>query len=105
MTPHTWINNFSAEMEGKMPNPFVFSVMLANNFNGKVFVCEDDFIVRINGEFYDFNGCIDSEDLDLDEYVILDKLSLLDNVKMYHYIKWWFINPFVEDELYHINMN
>lgn len=105
MTPHIWINNFSIEMEGRMPNPFIFSVMLANKFNGKVFSCEDDFIVRINGEFYDFNGIIDTEDLDLDEYVIIDKLSILDDVKMYNYIKWWFIHPFIQDELYYINMN
>lgn len=105
MTPHVWINNFSIEMEGKMPNPFIFAVMLSNNFNGKVFVCEDDFIVRINGEFYDFNGFIDSDDLNMDDYIPLDKLSLLENVKLYHYVKWWFVAPFVEDELYHINVN
>lgn len=105
MTPHIWINNFLIEMNGATPNPFIFSMMLANEFNGKVLVFDDDYIVRIEGDYYDFNGLINKEDLDLDDYVVVNKLSLLDNIKMYNYIKWWFITPYIQDEIYHVNMN
>lgn len=92
-------------------SPFVFSLMLANKFKGKVLIKESeddelpDVVVLIDDNYYDVFGVIDRYLITEDDYKALDTLSLLANIKFYHYIKWSFINEECEDQLYHNDIN
>lgn len=92
-------------------SPFVFSLMLANKFKGKVLVRESeddelpDIVVLIDNEYYDIFGVIDKYLITKEDYKALDTLSLLSNVRFYHYIKWSFVNEECEDQLYHNDIN
>lgn len=92
-------------------SPFVFSLMLSNKFKGKVLIKESeddelpDVVVLIDNEYYDVFGVIDKHLITKDDYKTLDTLSLLSNVRFYHYIKWSFINEECEDQLYHNDIN
>ena len=92
-------------------SPFVFSLMLANKFKGKVLIkdSEDDelpdVVVLIDDNYYDVFGVIDRYIITKDDYKALDTLSLLANIKFYHYIKWSFINEECEDQLYYNDIN
>jgi len=92
-------------------SPFVFSLMLSNKFKGKVLIKESeddelpDVVVLIENNYYDIFGVIDSHLITKEDYKALDTLSLLSNVRFYHYIKWSFINEECEDQLYHNDIN
>lgn len=92
-------------------SPFVFSLMLANKFKGKVLIKESeddelpDVVVLIDDNYYDLFGVIDRHLITKEDYKALDTLSLLANVRFYHYIKWSFINEECEDQLYHNDIN
>ena len=92
-------------------SPFVFSLMLANKFKGKVLIKESeddelpDVVVLIEDNYYDIFGVIDRHLITKEDYKALDTLSLLANVKFYHYIKWSFINEECEDQLYYNDIN
>ena len=92
-------------------SPFVFSLMLANKFKGKVLIKESeddelpDVVVLIEDNYYDIFGVIDRHLITKEDYKALDTLSLLSNVRFYHYIKWSFINEECEDQLYHNDIN
>ena len=92
-------------------SPFVFSLMLSNKFKGKVLIKESeddelpDIVVLIENNYYDMFGVIDKYLITKDDYKALDTLSLLGNIKFYHYIKWSFINEECEDQLYHNDIN
>jgi len=98
MTPYIYIQNFRNELGGfNTPvNHIIFCTMLANKFNGEMFVMlEDemlvDIIVKIKGRYYDANGEIKEEDLDLGDFIRYDKLSVLYDTAAYNQIKWWFL--------------
>ena len=92
-------------------SPFVFSLMLSNKFKGKVLIKESeddelpDVVVLIEDNYYDIFGVIDRHLITKEDYKALDTLSLLSNVRFYHYIKWSFINEECEDQLYHNDIN
>ena len=92
-------------------SPFVFSLMLANKFKGNVLIKESqddelpDVVVLIENDYYDIFGVIDRHLISKDDYKELDTLSLLANVRFYHYIKWSFINEECEDQLYYNDIN
>ena len=92
-------------------SPFVFSLMLANKFKGKVLIRESedeelpDVVVLIEDNYYDIFGVIDRYLITKDDYKALDTLSLLSNVRFYHYIKWSFVNEVSDDELYYNDIN
>ena len=92
-------------------SPFVFSLMLANKFKGKVLIKESeddelpDVVVLIEDNYYDIFGVIDRYLITKEDYKALDTLSLLANVRFYHYIKLSFINEECEDQLYHNDIN
>lgn len=92
-------------------SPFVFSLMLANKFKGNVLIKESeddelpDVVVLIDDNYYDVFGVIDRHLITKEDYKALDTLSLLSNVRFYHYIKWSFINEECEDQLYHNDIN
>lgn len=92
-------------------SPFVFSLMLSNKFKGKVLIKESeddelpDIVVLIDNEYYDVFGVIDKHLITKEDYKALDTLSLLSNIRFYHYIKWSFINEECEDQLYHNDIN
>ena len=92
-------------------SPFVFSLMLANKFKGKVLIKESeddelpDVVVLIEDNYYDIFGFIDRHLITKEDYKALNTLSLLSNVRFYHYIKWSFINEECEDQLYHNDIN
>ena len=64
-----------------------------------------DVVVLIDNEYYDVFGVIDKHLITKEDYKALDTLSLLSNVRFYHYIKWSFINEECEDQLYHNDIN
>ena len=92
-------------------SPFVFSLMLSNKFKGKVLIKESeddelpDVVVLIEDNYYDIFGVIDRHLITKEDYKALDTLSLLSNVRFYHYIKWSFINEECEDQLYYNDIN
>ena len=92
-------------------SPFVFSLMLSNKFKGKVLIKESeddelpDVVILIEDNYYDIFGVIDRHLITKEDYKALDTLSLLSNVRFYHYIKWSFINEECEDQLYHNDIN
>lgn len=92
-------------------SPFVFSLMLANKFKGKILIKESqddelpDVVVLIEDNYYDIFGVIDGYLITKDDYKALDTLSLISNVRFYHYIKWSFINEECEDQLYYNDIN
>lgn len=92
-------------------SPFVFSLMLANKFKGKVLIKESeddelpDVVVLIEDNYYDIFGVIDRYLITKEDYKALDTLSLLADIRFYHYIKWSFINEECEDQLYHNDIN
>lgn len=92
-------------------SPFVFSLMLSNKFKGKVLIKESeddelpDVVVLIEDEYYDVFGVIEKNLINEEYYKALDTLSLLSNVRFYHYIKWSFINEECEDQLYYNDIN
>ena len=92
-------------------SPFVFSLMLSNKFKGKVLIKESeddelpDVVVLIEDNYYDIFGIIDRYLITKEDYKALDTLSLLADVRFYHYIKWSFINEECEDQLYHNDIN
>ena len=96
--PYIYIMNFLSEVHN--PNPFVFCLMLANQFDGKVFWCDGDFITKIGDKYYDVEGEVLESELKLDEWARLDKLSVLESVESYEQCKWYYIQPFVEQDLY-----
>jgi hypothetical protein len=106
-----FINDFTSEVRD--PNVFLFSLILANKFNGEVLIYMDeddegyypDIIVLINGKIYDMFGEIDEVIVELDSYAIFDKLSLLKSVKMYNYCKWAFMYEVNEDQMYYNEVN
>lgn len=91
LTPYLYIMNFISEVPE--PNPFIFSLMLANQFKGKVLWCSGDFITAIDGRYYDAEGEVLAEDLDLIEWSELDRLSILESVDSYESVKWFFVEP------------
>ena len=92
-------------------SPFVFSLMLSNKFKGKVLIKESeddelpDVVVLIEDNYYDIFGVIDRHLITKEDYKALDTLSLLADIRFYHYIKWSFINEECEDQLYHNDIN
>lgn len=106
-----FINDFTSEVRD--PNVFLFSLILANKFNGEVLIYMDeddegyypDIIVLIKGKIYDMFGEIDEGIVELDSYAIFDKLSLLKSVKMYNYCKWAFVYEANEDQMYYNEVN
>lgn len=104
-----FINSFTSEI--KDPNPFLFSLILANKFNGIIFVKDEqdesmnDFVVFINDKLYDQFGVINFKDIDIENYVAFDKLSAIFYAKQYHSLKWLFINESNDDELYYNDIN
>lgn len=106
-----YINDFTSMV--REPNILLFSLMLANKFNGQVLMYQDekeydahpDIIVMINGKLYDMFGEIDNGTVELDSYMLFDKLSMLQNIKVYNYFKWVFINECNEDQEYYNEMN
>lgn len=98
MTPYIYIQNFRNELGGfdKPINPIIFCTMLANKFNGEMFVMLDeemlvDIVVKIKDKFYDADGIVDEESLDIHDFIKYDKLSVLYDASAYNQIKWWFL--------------
>lgn len=104
-----YIEDFVSSVSGI--SPFVFSLMLSNKFKGKVLIKESeddelpDVVVLIENNYYDIFGVIDRYLITKEDYKALDTLSLLADVRFYHYIKWSFINEECEDQLYHNDIN
>ena len=104
-----FIKSFTTEI--KDPNAFLFSLILANKFNGIIFVKDNedesmtDFVVFINDKIYDQFGEVRFKDVDIENYVAFDKLSAIFSAKQYHSLKWLFINETNEDELYYNDIN
>lgn len=104
-----FINGFMSEVE--RPNIFLFSLILANKFKGEVLIKDEldesipDIIVMINGEFYDMFGKIDKGIIDIDSYVVLNRMNLLFNTKFYNYAKWFFVYEENDDEMYYNDVN
>jgi hypothetical protein len=104
-----FINNFTSEI--KEPNLFLFALILANKFNGIIFVKDEeddsmvDFVVLINDRIYDVFGEVKLKDIDIENYVSFDKMSAIFSARQYHKLKWLFINETNEDELYYNNIN
>lgn len=95
MNPYNWINNFRNELAGQEVNNTIFSLMLANKFNGEVLVKLEeydilDIVVLIENNLYDINGEIDPDEIEASEYIMFDKLSLLHYTSAYQQAKWWF---------------
>jgi hypothetical protein len=104
-----FIKSFTSEI--KEPNPFLFSLILANKFQGVIFVKDNqddsmvDFVVFINDKLYDMFGEVKFKDVDIENYSMFDKLSAIFSANQYHALKWLFINETNEDELYYNNIN
>lgn len=104
-----FISGFISEV--KRPNIFLFSLILANKFKGEVLIKDEldesipDIIVMINGEFYDMFGKIDKGIIDIDDYVVLNRMNLLFNTKFYNYAKWFFVYEENDDEIYYNDVN
>jgi hypothetical protein len=104
-----FINGFVSEV--KHPNIFIFSLMLANKFNGELLIKDDmdeslpDIVVMIDGEFYDIFGKIDDGMINSEDYSVLNKLNLLSNIRFYNYAKWSFIHQESDDEMYYNDVN
>ena len=104
-----FINGFISEVN--RPNIFLFSLILANKFKGEVLIKDEldesipDIIVMINGEFYDMFGKIDKGIIDIDDYVVLNRMNLLFNTKFYNYAKWFFVYEENDDEMYYNDVN
>jgi len=104
-----FIKSFTSEI--KEPNPFLFSLILANKFNGIIFIKDEqdnsiiDFVVFINDKLYDQFGEVKFKDIDIENYVAFDKLSAIFSAKQYHSLKWLFINEINDDELYYNDIN
>ena len=104
-----FIKGFISEI--KNPNPFLFSLILANKFNGIVFIKDEqddsmsDFVVFINDKLYDQFGEVHFKDVDIENYITFDKMSVMFSAKQYHIMKWLFINEINEDELYYNDIN
>jgi hypothetical protein len=106
-----FINDFVSEVRD--PNVFLFSLILANKFNGDVLIYSDDenqeyypdIVVLIDGKIYDMFGEIDEGIVELDSYAVFDKLSLLNSVKIYNYCKWAFMYEVNEDQMYYNEVN
>ncbi len=96
--PYIYINNFLSEIHE--PNPFVFCLMLANQFDGKVFFCDGDYLTKVGDRYYGVEGEVLEDELELDEWCRLDKLSILESVDGYHSSKWFYILPYVTQDLY-----
>jgi hypothetical protein len=105
----SFIDSFRLEIEN--PNPFLFSLILANKFNGSVFIKDDDddsiidFVVLIDDKLYDAYGRVSFKHIDIENYVVFDKLSTLFITNQYHKLKWLLINELNDDELYHRSMD
>jgi hypothetical protein len=104
-----FIKSFTSEI--KEPNPFLFSLILANKFQGVIFVKDNeddsmvDFVVFIDDKLYDMFGEVKFKDIDIENYVAFDKLSAIFSAKQYHSLKWLFINEINDDELYYNDIN
>jgi hypothetical protein len=104
-----FIDDFKLEIENI--NPFLFSLILANKFNGSVFVKDDndgsmiDFVVLIDDKLYDAFGKISFKNIDIENYVVFDKISTLFITNQCHKLKWLLINELNDDELYHRSMD
>jgi hypothetical protein len=104
-----FIKSFTSEINE--PNPFLFSLILANKFDGIIFIKDDqddsmiDFVVFINDKLYDMFGEVYFKDIEIENYVAFDKLSAIFSARQYNQLKWVFINESNEDELYYNNIN
>lgn len=104
-----FIEDFNSQI--KRPNVFLFSLLLANKFRGEILVnfqSDDsmpDVIVLIGTDFYDMFGKIDSDIINVDDYTILNRLSLLYNTRFYEYVKWSFVYEENDDEMYFNDVN
>ena len=96
MNPYIYTMNFLAEVDE--PNPFVFCLMLCNQFKGELLWCEGEYLAKIDGKYYGVEGEFDKEELVLEEWALLDKLSILESVDSYESVKWFFVNPQNDDE-------
>ncbi len=104
-----FIEDFNSQI--KRPNVFLFSLLLANKFKGEILVnfqSDDsmpDVVVLIGTDFYDMFGKIDDNIINVDDYTILDRLSLLYNARFYNYAKWSFVYEENDDEMYFNDVN
>ena len=104
-----FIEDFNSQIN--RPSPFLFSLILANKFKGEILVnfqSDDsmpDVVVLIENNFYDIFGKIDDGIISIDDYSILDRLSLLYNTKFYQYARWSFIYEENDDEMYFNDVN
>jgi len=101
--PYIFIMNFLAEVPE--PNPFLFNLILANQFKGEVLYCEGDFITKIKDKYYDVEGEVLSDELELHMWSRLDLLSIFETVESYEACKWFFTNPYIIQDLYDCHPN
>ena len=104
-----FINGFVSEIN--RPNVFLFSLILANKFKGDILIKDEidesmpDIVVLIGDDVYDMFGKIDKNIINIDEYVVLNKMNLLFNLKFYNYVKWSFVYEENDDEMYFNDVN
>lgn len=97
MTPYIYIMNFLAEIPE--PEPFVFCLILANQYKGEVLWNSGNFIVKIDGRYYDTEGEIYEDELDIVTWSNVDTLSVLESANSYEQMKWCFIEPYINNDI------
>lgn len=102
LSPSVFIMNFRAEVPN--PNPILFCLIMSNYYNGRMLKGSgvNDFYVLVYGKIYSTDGLVDDTELNQIDLIPVDRLSILENIRLYNVLKWLFIN---EDQHYYNDIN
>lgn len=80
---------FSNEDKWRDGNCYWMAKILQERFGGSIYYMQiiGHYIVRINGDYYDWSGKLSSEQIDNDELILWDRLRYEDPLLYQHLIR------------------
>lgn len=96
MSIYMFIENLRNGIESKQYDPFMLSLIISYMYGGDIYSCEGDFIVKVGDDYYDIDGIVDKEDLDINEYMKLHNNHVQVISDEYELTRMNFLMPFVE---------
>lgn len=96
MSIYMFIENLRNGIESKQYDPFMLSLIISYMYGGDIYSCEGDFIVKVGDDYYDIDGIVDKEDLDINEYMKFHNNHVQVISDEYELTRMNFLMPFVE---------
>lgn len=96
MSIYMFIENLRNGIESKQYDPFMLSLIISYMYGGDIYSCEGDFIVKVGDDYYDIEGIVDQDELDIEEYIKIHNNHVQTISEEYELTRMNFLMPFVE---------